>query len=72
MSGHQRRGAEFSSVFHKQRRAAQVEELHATATVRRLPKALGTWLRDSPVTQDALISNIEYVLALANPSPAAQ
>ncbi len=48
------------------------EELHATATVRRLPKALGTWLRDSPVTQDALISNIEYVLALANPSPAAQ
>jgi SAM-dependent methyltransferase len=39
------------------------EELHATATVRRLPAALGQWLRDSPLTQDALISNIEYVLA---------
>jgi SAM-dependent methyltransferase len=39
------------------------EELHATATVRRLPAALGRWLRDSPLTQDALISNIEYVLA---------
>ena len=39
------------------------EELHATATVRRLPAALGRWLRDSPITQDALISNIEYVLA---------
>ena len=47
------------------------EELHATATVRRLPKAIGTWLRDSPITQDALISNIEYVLALAEPAPAA-
>jgi len=39
------------------------EELHATATVRRLPDAIGRWLRDSPMTQDALISNMEYVLA---------
>ena len=39
------------------------EELHATATVRRLPPRLANWLRDSPLTQDALISNIEYVLA---------
>jgi SAM-dependent methyltransferase len=39
------------------------EELHATATVRRLPAALGRWLRDSALTQDALISNMEYVLA---------
>ncbi|MEO8520489.1 MAG: class I SAM-dependent methyltransferase [Acidobacteriota bacterium] len=39
------------------------EELHATATVRRLPGPLARWLRDSPLTQDALISNIEYVLA---------
>ena len=39
------------------------EELHVTATVRRLPKAIGRWLRDSTLTQDALISNIEYVLA---------
>ena len=37
------------------------EELHATATVRRLPAALGRWLKDSPLTQDALISNMEYV-----------
>jgi SAM-dependent methyltransferase len=39
------------------------EELHATATVRRMPAPLARWLRDSPLTQDALISNMEYVLA---------
>jgi SAM-dependent methyltransferase len=39
------------------------EELHVTATVRRLPRAVGRWLRDSALTQDALISNMEYVLA---------
>jgi deoxyhypusine synthase len=39
------------------------EELHVTGTIRRLPGALGRWLRDSRLTQDALISNIEYVLA---------
>lgn len=38
------------------------EELHVTATVRRLPEAVGRWLRDSPLTQDALIGNMEYVL----------
>jgi SAM-dependent methyltransferase len=38
------------------------EELHATATVRRLPAPLARWLRESALTQDALISNIEYVL----------
>lgn len=41
------------------------EELHATATVRRLPAPLAQWLRNSPLTQDALISNMEYVLAKA-------
>jgi SAM-dependent methyltransferase len=41
------------------------EELHPTATVRRMPGSLGRWLRDSPLTQDALISNMEYVLAKA-------
>jgi SAM-dependent methyltransferase len=41
------------------------EELHATATVRRMPATLGRWLKDSPLTQDALISNMEYVLAKA-------
>ncbi|MFI5177654.1 MAG: methyltransferase domain-containing protein [Vicinamibacterales bacterium] len=44
------------------------EELHATGTVRRLPGPIGRWLRDSPFTQDALIGNIEYVLAPAAPS----
>ncbi len=39
------------------------EELHATATVRRMPGPVARWLRDSPLTQDALISNMEYVLA---------
>jgi SAM-dependent methyltransferase len=38
------------------------EELHATATVRRMPGPVARWLRDSPLTQDALISNMEYVL----------
>src|SRR5262249_12633324 len=37
------------------------EELHVTATVRRMPAAIARWLRDSPLTQDALISNMEYV-----------
>jgi SAM-dependent methyltransferase len=39
------------------------EELHVTSTVRRLPAGLARWVRDSPLTQDLLISNIEYVLA---------
>ena len=39
------------------------EELHVTATVRRLPPAIARWLRDTTVTQDVLISNMEYVLA---------
>ena len=39
------------------------EELHVTSTVRRLPATLGRWLGASPLTQNALISNMEYVLA---------
>jgi SAM-dependent methyltransferase len=39
------------------------EDLHVTGTVRRLPASLGRWLRDSPLTQDALIGNMEYLLA---------
>jgi 2-polyprenyl-3-methyl-5-hydroxy-6-metoxy-1,4-benzoquinol methylase len=39
------------------------EELHATKTVRSMPAPIARWLRDSPLTQDALISNMEYVLA---------
>ena len=41
------------------------EELHATKTLRRMPQPLGRWLKNSPLTQDALISNMEYVLAKA-------
>jgi SAM-dependent methyltransferase len=41
------------------------EELHVTSTVKRLPPAMARWLRDSAWTQDALISNIEYVLTPA-------
>jgi SAM-dependent methyltransferase len=38
------------------------EELHVTATVRRLPAPVARWVRDSALLQDALISNMEYVL----------
>lgn len=41
------------------------EDLHVTSTVRKLPAPLAEWLRMSPLTQDALISNMEYVLAAA-------
>ena len=41
------------------------EDLHVTATVRRLPAPVARWLRDSARTQDMLISNMEYVLAKA-------
>ena len=39
------------------------EELHVTATVRRLPIPVAQWVRNNPLVQDALISNMEYVLA---------
>jgi SAM-dependent methyltransferase len=39
------------------------EELHVTATVRRLPAALARLVRDSQAIQDVFISNMEYVLA---------
>ena len=38
------------------------EELHVTSTVKRMPAAIGRWLGTSPMTQNALISNMEYVL----------
>jgi SAM-dependent methyltransferase len=38
------------------------EELHVTGTVRKMPAAVARWLRNSALTQDALISNMEYVL----------
>ena len=39
------------------------EELHVTATVRRMPRPSGAGCATAPLTQDALISNMEYVLA---------
>lgn len=41
------------------------EELHMTSTVKRMPKPIGRWLGNTPLTQNALISNMEYVLAPA-------
>jgi SAM-dependent methyltransferase len=38
------------------------EQLSVGGTVRRLPAGLARRLRDSPLTQDFLLSNIEYVL----------
>jgi hypothetical protein len=38
------------------------EELHLTGTFRRLPGAIPRWLKDSPLTQDVVIGNMEYVL----------
>ena len=39
------------------------EELHVTSTVKKMPGAFGRWLGSSGLTQNALISNMEYVLA---------
>ena len=38
------------------------EELHVTSTVRKLPAPVAQWVRNSSLTQDTLISNMEYVL----------
>ncbi|HXW07234.1 MAG TPA: class I SAM-dependent methyltransferase [Vicinamibacterales bacterium] len=45
------------------------EELHVTGTVRRLPAPVARWIRDNPLTQDVLVSNMEYVLASATSGP---
>lgn len=39
------------------------EELHVTATIRRLPAWIGRRVRNSGLLQDVFISNMEYVLA---------
>jgi SAM-dependent methyltransferase len=41
------------------------EELHVTATVRKLPRALSQAVRESGLVRDVFISNMEYVLAHA-------
>ena len=38
------------------------EELHLTSTFRNLPGPLPSWLRNSALTQDIVIGNMEYVL----------
>jgi 2-polyprenyl-3-methyl-5-hydroxy-6-metoxy-1,4-benzoquinol methylase len=38
------------------------EELHLTGTFRRLPRPLPSWLLESPLTQDVVVGNMEYVL----------
>jgi len=43
------------------------EHLHVTATFRRLPAAIAQWVRDSPLTQDIAIGNMEYVLSRSVP-----
>jgi ubiquinone/menaquinone biosynthesis C-methylase UbiE len=42
--------------------SVELEYLHVTGTFRRLPAPVARWLRDSPLTQDVVIGNMEYVL----------
>ena len=42
------------------------EELHVTATVRRLPAAVARWVRRTDGVRDIFISNMEYVLERAH------
>jgi len=39
------------------------EHLHVIGSVRRLPPAVGRWLRDSRLTEDLVLGNVECVLA---------
>lgn len=39
------------------------EELNATRTAQRLPASVARWVTSSPLTQDFLISSMEYILA---------
>jgi SAM-dependent methyltransferase len=45
------------------------EELHVTATIRRLPALIGKALKEDGLTRDIFISNMEYVLAHASAWP---
>jgi hypothetical protein len=40
----------------------QREELHVTSTCPQMPAPIGRWLGTNSLTQNALISNMEYVL----------
>ena len=39
------------------------EHLQVIGTVRRLPPAIGRWLRDNRLTQDVVLGNVEFVLS---------
>ena len=41
----------------------EVEQRHVTGTVRRMPAALGRWIRDSRLTEDLVLSNVEWILS---------
>lgn len=41
------------------------EALHPTATVRRMPAPIGSWMRQNALAQDVFTSNIEYILTSA-------
>ncbi|MBI2834098.1 MAG: class I SAM-dependent methyltransferase, partial [Acidobacteria bacterium] len=45
------------------------EALHVTGTVRKLPRPVANWLRDSSLMQDIVVGNLEYVLARAGAAP---
>jgi SAM-dependent methyltransferase len=45
------------------------EDLHVTATIRRLPGFLADAVRDDALMRDIFISNMEYVLAHQSPEP---
>jgi 2-polyprenyl-3-methyl-5-hydroxy-6-metoxy-1,4-benzoquinol methylase len=42
-----------------------VEDLHVTGSVKKLPPAVGRWLKENRLTQDVVLNNVEYVLAPA-------
>ena len=39
-----------------------VEQRHVSGTVRRLPAGLARWIRDSRLTEDLVLSNVEWIL----------
>jgi SAM-dependent methyltransferase len=45
------------------------EELHVTATIRRLPRFIADAVREDALTRDVFISNMEYVLAHEGSQP---
>jgi hypothetical protein len=40
-----------------------LEQRHVSGTVRRLPAGLARWIRESRLTEDLVLSNVEWILA---------